>query len=442
MTASRHARPPAQAVAPAPSRSAQRRPAGTDTESGHVTGLRAAVLLGALFLVSVFAQIDRILPFILAEAIKAELGLSDTQIGIITGIAFAICYALLSLPLARMADRGSPRQVLVACTLVWSVMTALGGLATGFAYLAMTRLGVAVGEAGAVPSAHALIARRIRPERRGMAIGIFSVGIPLGAMAGFGIGGAVSDAWGWRTALVGAGAMGVAVALLAAFAIGPTPALGHRSDRPYLLESLHLLGQPAFRWLFICAAATGLAAAPFFAFGAPFLMRSHGFSATEAGLAFGLLQGLAGIAGTLLGGRSFDRVVRSGGGYLRLPSFLFALAGATTAAALVAPVGWLAVALMAPAMFAFTFILPFAFGSVHLVAGPGREAMGSSLALIGVSLIGPALGPLLVGMISDGATVAGIPNGLGIGLMIVPVASGLAALACRTADRRMANSPH
>jgi len=220
-------------------------------------------------------------------------------------------------------------------------------------------------------------------------------------------------------------------------AIGPAPARGRRSDRPYLLESLKLLREPAFRWLFVCAVTTGLAAAPFFAFGAPFLIRAHGFSATEAGLAFGLLQGLTGIGGTLLGGRSFDRAARSGRGYLRLPALLFALAGVTTTAALLAPVGWVAVALMAPAMFAFTFIFPFAFGSVHLVAGPGREAMASSLALIGASLIGPALGPLLVGVISDRATAADLPNGLGIGLMIVPVASLLTALACRIAERRM-----
>lgn len=411
-------------------------------EESHLAGARAATLLGALFLVSVFAQIDRILPFILAEAIKAELVLSDTEIGIITGIAFAVCYALLSLPFARMADRGSPRRVLVACTLVWSAMTVLGGLATGFAFLAVTRLGVAVGEAGAVPSAHALIARRIRPERRGMAIGIVSVGMPLGAMAGFGIGGAVSDAWGWRTALVGAGALGGAVALLAFLAIGPIHARGTQFDPPYLRESLRLLRQPAFRWLFACAVTTGLATAPFFAFGAPFLIRTHGLSATEAGLAFGLLQGAAGICGTLLGGRSFDRAVRSGREYLRLPALLFALAGMTTAAALLVPYGWLAVALMAPAMFAFTFILPCAFGSVHRVAGQGREAMASSLALMGVSLIGPALGPLFVGITSDFATAADVPNGLGLALMIVPVASVLTALACGVADRRMAAFRH
>lgn len=405
----------------------------------YFTGPRAGLFLVSLFLVSVFAQVDRILPFILAESIKAELSLSDTQLGLVTGIAFAACYALLSLPLARLADRGSPRRVLVACTLVWSAMTALGGFATGFLFLAMTRLGVALGEAGAVPSAHALIARRIRPARRGAAIGIFSMGIPLGAMAGFGIGGAVADAFGWQAALIGAGTLGCVVALIALLVAGPTPALGTSADHAplYLRSSLRLLASPAFRWLFLAAVTTGFAAAPFYAFAAPFLIRTHGFTATQAGAAFGLLQGGMGIAGTLLGGRAFDRAARAGRGYLRLPSLLFLVASASTLGALVSPFGWLAVALMAPAMFALTFVLPHAFGSAHLVAGKGREAMASSLALIGTSLIGPALGPLLVGVVSDWAAGSGLPNSLAIGLMIVPLASVLTALACRVADARI-----
>ncbi|HWW11115.1 MAG TPA: MFS transporter, partial [Brevundimonas sp.] len=178
------------------------------TASGEIVrGPRAWVLLAALTLVSIFSQIDRILPYILAESIRTELGLSDTQIGLITGLAFAVCYTLFSLPLARAADRGSPRLVLLACLLIWSLMTGLGGLAGGFTVLALTRLGVAMGEAGGTPSAHALIARRIEPERRGIAIGLFAMGIPLGTMVGFIGGGLIDQAFGWRAAFLGAGAL-------------------------------------------------------------------------------------------------------------------------------------------------------------------------------------------------------------------------------------------
>ena len=189
---------------------------------------RMIAILATLLLINAFSQIDRILPFILAESIKYDLNLSDTEMGLLTGLAFAVCYSLLSLPLARESDRGSPRLVLVSCILLWSAMTAFGGFAASFLLLALTRLGVAIGEAGAVPAGHALIARKIRPERRGLAIGLFAMGVPLGTMIGFAAGGAIGDALGWRTAMVSAGAIGFVIGLLAFIVPGPTPMLSAR----------------------------------------------------------------------------------------------------------------------------------------------------------------------------------------------------------------------
>lgn len=403
---------------------------------------RAAFLLASLFLVSVFAQIDRILPFILAEAIKAELRLSDTHIGLLTGIAFALCYALLSLPMARLCDQGSPRKVLLACTLTWSAMTALGGFATGFASLAATRFGVALGEAGAVPSSHTLIARKIRPGRRGFAIGLFSMGIPVGTMVGFGLGGAMSDALGWRTALFAAGGCGAAVGILAFVAAGPTPpAMRSSGSVSFWRSTRELLSVPAFRALFVAAISIGFAAAPFYAFAATFLIRTHALSATEAGMTFGLLQGGLGIAGTLLGGRGFDAAVRrSATSLLLVPAVAFGVAAVTTTAALFAPVAWISIALLIPAMFTFAFTLPYAFGAAHLVAGVGREGMASSLAMIGSGLVGPALGPLLVGLVSDFVANAEVSNGLSIGLLVVPLACVTTALTYLSAGRHIAAS--
>lgn len=379
----------------------------------------------------------------MAEAIKRDLSLSDTQIGLLTGVPFAVCYTLLSLPLGRAADRTSPRLVLVLCILAWSAMTALGGMAASFLFLAFTRFGVASGEAGAFPAGHAIIARKIRPERRGLAIGLFSMGLPLGAMAGFAIGGAIADTLGWRVALIGAGAAGGIIAVLAFVIIGPTPRLRQTAagSESFLRSSARLLSSPAFRWLFIGAIAVGFASAPFYAFAAPFLIRIHGFSASEAGLAFGLLQGLMGIIGTLLGGRLFDRAVQSGTGrVLGPPAILFLIASVTTSAALFAPVGWVSVLLLVPGMLSFAFMLPWAFGAAHLVAGKGKEAQATSIVMIGSGLLGPALGPLIVGMISDAAAAAQIPNGLGLGLLTVPVASVLTAIAMLIANQRIAAS--
>lgn len=389
------------------------------------------------------SQVDRVLPFVLGESIKEDLGLSDTEIGLLTGIAFAVCYTLLSMPLARAADRGSPRFVLILCISLWSAMTALGGLAASFLFLAFTRLGVAFGEAGGTPSGHAIIAREIQPERRGLAIGIFSMGIPIGTMVGFAVGGAIGDTLGWRAALVGAGAIGVLIALLALAVIGPTPPLKRAAadSEPFLRSSLRLLSSAAFRWLFIGSVALGFAAAPFYAFAVPFLIRTHSYSASEAGLMFGLLQGLMGIIGTLIGGRLFDRAVRSGTGrVLGPPAILLMIASLTTSAALFAPIGWLSILLFVPGMLSFAFLLPWCFGAAHLVAGKGKEAMATSLAMIGSGLLGPALAPLIVGMISDAATTAQIQNGLGLGLLAVPVASILTGTAMLIANQRIAAS--
>lgn len=407
----------------------------------YVKFWRVIAILITLMLINAFSQIDRILPFILAESIKADLGLSDTQMGLLTGLAFAVCYALLSLPLAQASDRGSPRLVLVSCILLWSTMTALGGFSASFMLLAMTWFGVAFGEAGAIPAGHALIAPKIRPERRGLALGLFAMGIPLGTMVGFAAGGAIGDTLGWRSAMIGAGAIGILIALLTFLVAGSTPPLQRSAanSEPFIRSSRQLLASPAFRWLFIGGIFLGFAGAPFYAFSVPFLMRTHGFSASEVGLAFGLSQGLMGIIGALLGGRWFDRAVSSGTGrVLGPPAILFLIASVTTTAALFVPVGWMSVVLMVPGMLSFSFLLPWAFGAAHLVAGPGKQAQASSLVMIASGLLGPALGPLIVGMVSDATTAAQIPNGLGLGLLIVPIASVLTGISMLIANQRIA----
>jgi predicted MFS family arabinose efflux permease len=406
----------------------------------YVSGWRLWALLATLLLVNAVSQIDRILPFILAEAIKTDLGLSDTQIGVLTGPAFAICYTLFSLPLARLSDRGSPRRVLLGCLVIWSAMTAAGGLATSFALLALTRLGVALGEAGGMPAGHALIARQVSPQRRGLALGLFSMGIPLGTMVGFAAGGAMADSLGWRTALVGAGALGALAFVLALAVIAPTPTLPRaEADRePFLRSAARLMAAPGFRWLFIAALAIGFASAPFYAFSAPFLIRIHGFTASEVGLSFGLLQGGLGIAGALLGGRGFDRALSSGRGrVIGPPCWMLLLSAGTTGIGLFAPAGWMSIILFLPTMFTFALLLPWAFGAAHLVAGPGKQALATSLMMIGSGLVGPALGPVIVGAVSDAAAAAGLANGLALGLLIVPVASALTGLACLTANQRI-----
>ena len=409
-------------------------------ETEIMTGWRRTALIIVLFMVSAFSQIDRILPFILAESIKKELHLSDTQLGLITGIAFAVIYSIASLPLARLADRGASKQVLVWCILIWSLMTGLGGLAVGFVTMAISRFGVALGEAGGTPAAHALIAGKIPELRRGRAIGIFSMGIPLGTMVGFTAGGWASDHVGWRVALFVAGGVGLLLVILVMAFSGKMTITSQRAHSTGNIWSAGraLLSKPAFLWMFIGANFLGFAAAPFYAFTAPFLIRTHALTASQVGLSFGLLQGLMGILGTVVGGRLFDRAVKRGKGrLLDPPAFVFGLASVTTLAGFLAPEGWMAIALFVPGMLAFAFLLPYAFGAGHLIAGPGKQALSSSLLMIASGLLGPALSPLIVGLISDTTSATYGVNGLRWGMMVVPVASLLSSIAIFIASRQI-----
>lgn len=319
-------------------------------------------------------------------------------------------------------------------------MTALGGLASGFFSLAASRFGVALGEAGATPTAHALIARLVSPRLHGTAIGLYSMGIPLGTMVAFIGGGVASDLLGWRWALIGAGALGLGLSILLVTAAPRTPARGRVSSetQSFVRTCLILLTSRSYRWLVISAVCIGFASAPFYAFSAPFLIRTHELTASQVGVAFGLLQGGLGVLGTLGGGRGFDRAIRSGhGGLLRWPAVFFLVSGFSTLIALFAASAPVAILMMTPAMISFAFLLPWSFGAAHLVAGDGRQAMASSLLIIASGLLGPATSPVFVGLISDAIGSSGRFNGLQFGLLIAPLAMGIGAICLLVADREV-----
>lgn len=407
----------------------------------YVFGWKRIAFLITLLLVSIVGQIDRVLPFIVGESIKNELGLSDTQLGLITGLAFAVCYSLAALPLARMSDRGGARKILVVCIVIWSIMTGFGGMATSFLTLMLLRFGVALGEAGGTPASHLLITQKLPWSIRGRAIGLFSMGIPLGTMVGFALGGWASDNIGWRNAFFAAGALGLVLAVLVALFVRGTrvPAAGKVANEGGSLKAgRNLMRKPAFLWLFIAANLLGFASAPFYAFTTPFLIRTYELTASEVGLKFGLTQGLLGIAATLLGGRFFDRAIaRDSQALLRPPAIVVLIAAICTTAALFMPTGNSAIALLVPGMFSFAFLLPYAFGAGHLVAGNGNKALSTALLLLGAGLLGPSLAPVMVGFISDHTVTSNSDDGLRWGLLIGPLAGLLCVLALFIANKKL-----
>ena len=194
----------------------------TPTHTQYTTGYRWYVLF-VLTLGYIFNFIDRQVMTILLEPIKAEFGATDTQMGLLTGLAFALFYATLGVPMARLADRWSRRNVLVISMAVWSGMTALCGLAGSFIQLLACRIGVAVGEAGGSPPSHSMLADYYPPERRATALGIYALGIPFGVLFGFFVGGWMEEFFGWRWAFVVVGIPGLLLALLVRFTVKEPP---------------------------------------------------------------------------------------------------------------------------------------------------------------------------------------------------------------------------
>lgn len=409
---------------------------------------RSALLL--LTLVYVFNFVDRQVLNILAEAIKRDLALSDTQLGIVTGLAFALFYSLLGIPIARFAERADrPRLIAVALS-VWSLFTLLCGAAGSFAQMLVCRLGVGIGEAGGVPPSHSLIAEFSPKARRAVALAIFSTGLPLGSFIGLGFGGVLGDALGWRRTFVAAGAPGLLIALVVLLVLkeprraNPMPA-ARAAQEPLRTSLASFLGTATYRWTVAGGALQAVVLYGTGAFLAPFFLRAHGpeLAALAAGLglkangflglAFGVTVGLAGAVGTFCGGWLADRfhtgslksyvTVPALAGWLSIPAFLLVLNARDVAAAFLA-LG-----------FANAMINAY-FGPMHAtcqgVAGAGRRATVSAVTLVIVNLVGLGVGPPLVGMISDyahGPMAMASKDALRLALMAISTVSLPAGLA-------------
>ena len=352
------------------------------------------VFIGLLLLVNILNFIDRQLPFILAEAIRRDLHLSDTQIGLMGGATFAVFYAVVSLPMAQIADRWSAKWTIVACVGVWSAMTALGGFAQNFVQIAACRMGVAVGEAGCTPCSHALISGLVPPRRRALGIGIFAAGTPIGIMIGMALGGWLSDIGSWRLSFILIGAPGIVLALLVAV-IAPNKQR-HALEAPGLstLGAIRVLSASrSYRYLVAAMTSFGIAGYAGFAFGAPYFIRVHGLSATQAGLILGFLTGGTGVVGALTGGIAESWLSRFDRRYaLYLVAGGFALSTPLAIAAWFASSSGLAVVfLLVPTIFNIFHVGP-CYAIAQSLAPSNAKAAASAFPLFGQALVGASVG--------------------------------------------------
>ena len=403
----------------------------------HTLGNRRMMLV-ALIVVSAFNYVDRTILSILQIPIKAELGLSDGQLGALTGLAFALFYATLSLPIARLADRYSRRWIIVISLVVWSAMTAMCGFATGFVSLLFFRVGVAIGEAGSVPASVSLIADSYGPERRATAMSTWGLALPIGLMIGYVCTGWLAEHLGWRLAFAVVGGVGVLLGPIVFVMIKEPPrgrfeagsAQGVVEPPPPLAEAVRALwGNKVFRYTVAAGMLHGFSQYSMMTWNAPFFTRSHGMTLGEVSLLMALLSGAAGAVGIYGGGWLSDRLVaRDPRGRLWLK------AGSVAAVVPFALVQYLAPSTtVSIAAAAFTSALMIAYygpilATTQSVVAPTMRAFSNAVLLLTFNLFGLGLGPWVTGLLSDALTGTFGDQALRYALAIVLIPSALSTL--------------
>ena len=367
-----------------------------------------AYVLAILTLVYTFNHVDRQVLVILLEPIKADLGLNDAQLGLLTGIAFAAFYATLGIPIAMWADRGNRRSIITLALTVWSGMTALSGFAANFWHLLLARMGVGVGEAGGTPPATSMISDLYGPQERAMALGIYTSGIGLGILLGFVIGGYVEAAYGWRVAFFVAGVPGLLLALLVRFTLkepkrGAVEAREDTGSAPGLGETLRFIGgQTSFLLLLLGCCLICISANAFLAFTPSYLLRSFDVAPVDISIPLGLLIGVLGGIGAIIIGRICDHLSADDPrwrpwtiaicGAIALP-FAFMFLRADTIASAYA---WNAIPSFVGLIYASV-----AYTASQELVGLRMRAFASAFMLFCLTLIGIGGGPTIAGWLSD-----------------------------------------
>nr|WP_178117645.1 MFS transporter [Pseudomonas sp. R5(2019)] len=371
--------------------------------------------MAVIALIYIFNYIDRLLVSILIEPIKTEFGVSDTMIGLLSGVAFALFYTVFGLPLGRLADRIGRKPVVALACIAWSLMTMLCGLATSFGLLLLFRIGVAIGEAGGAAPSVAMVADLYPKHLRSRALSVLLMGPAVGAVVGLGAGGWIAEHYGWRMAFILVGAPGVLLGLILAWTVRipkhVRPLATQVNDG--LVQTLRtLLQTPSYGLMVIGASAAAVAGYALGTWNPSFLIRSHGLSIQHAGLLIGLGGGLISGVGTLLCGLVTDKLSARDPGWqigtalvgtlLSVPFgvlyFMWPAGIAFTLGSVPVPAGFLFY--LGFAFFGTWWSVPCISALSHLFPA-SKLAQATALFFMGITLLGVGLGPLVTGLLSD-----------------------------------------
>lgn len=366
-------------------------------------GASPNLVLAMLLLVYVFNFVDRQILAILVVPIQDDLGLDDSQMGLLGGLSFAILYSTLGVPLAWLADRTSRSWVIAGSLTLWSLFTALCGFAQGFWHIFLARLGVGIGEAGGVAPSYAVIGDHFPSDRRAFALSVYSLGIPLGSATGVLAGGYIASTVDWRAAFVVVGLAGLLIAPLFKLVVHDKPrAVGTGADGIRFMDVASMLaGKRAF-WLLSFGAASSSMLGYGLAFWLPTLLqRSFGLDLVHTSWFIGAVLLIGGTSGMLLGGRVADRLGRGDRAfYAWVPAVAFVIAvplfagGIWTSSVIAA-----FLFMLVPQAMAYVWLGPVTGAVQHLVPPPAR-ATASALFLLINNLIGLGGGIYALGRLS------------------------------------------
>jgi len=367
-------------------------------------------VLALLFGVAILNMLDRQILGILVIPIQREFGVSDTAMGLLSGPTFALFYAIAGIPVARWADRGVRRTIIALGLLLWSGLTLASSAVSSFAGLVIARLGVGIGEAAGTPPSHALITDYFPPERRAVALAIFSVGGSAGVALALLMGGWVEQLWGWRAVFVVAGAPGILLAFLIRLTVkepprgrfdGPSPFAAGPGE-PWHAALAELVRIPSYRHVVLAAGLHSFAFTGSLIWYPAFLTRVHGLDSGAIGTLLALGSSLPTALGIVLGGMATDRLGR------RDPRWITGFAGLAMLAYTPFALGFLfvpgtalAVAQLVPAALMMGASVPGMHVATQALAPPRMRALASAITLLVLSIVGSGLGPFAVGVMND-----------------------------------------
>jgi MFS family permease len=396
---------------------------------------QANYALAALFVLYIFNFVDRQLLNLFVSDIGRELQVSDTRMGLLTGLTFVIFYTVAGVPLARWADRGSRTLLITLGLVVWSGMTALTGQARNYWHLLLARIGVGVGEASFTPCSHSLITDYFPAERRATALAIFAAGASAGNILGFAGGGWVANELGWRSAFIIIGLAGLPVALVFRLTV-PEPrrtlsaaqAAEARRDSVWAVYR-YLASSRALVYLAISASLHGFSSYGSNAWIAALLRRVHELSLVETGLVMAMGSGVGATLGQILAGNAADRLGRRDvRWYMYLPAITSL---ATLPLLIVFLFSWgfaSALWLYLPAAFFASMWTGPTYAMTQALAKPHMRAMASATMVLLLNLVGMGLGPLIVGALNDWLAPTRGAEAVRYSLMFASVPHALASI--------------